>query len=96
MRKFSVLGFVLFSLVLFSCNRQVKNDAERLAELFCKQSKIISDSPNLHDSKITKQLAEIEKEAESINSHLQKEYSNDIDAMETFAKTYQEGIKNCK
>lgn len=91
-----ILILISFTLLLVSCNRQVKKDAERMAELFCKQSKIVQQAKNLNDPTTKQQLTEIEKEVAVINKQLQTKYSKDIDAMETFAKTYQEGITNCK
>ena len=91
-----ILFIVGVTLLLFSCNRQVKKDAERMAELFCKQSKIMQEAKNLNDPTTKQQLADIEKEVDVIKKQLQTKYSKDIDAMETFAKTYQEGITSCK
>lgn len=91
-----IILFVIISVLSLSCNRQVVKDAERMAELFCKQNKIITESQDIHSAQVQKELEKIDKEVQQINDNLQKEYSKDIDAMEIFAKTYQEGIRNCK
>jgi biopolymer transport protein ExbB/TolQ len=95
MKKIVLFSIILISVVSCS-NNNVKKDAERMAELFCKQNKIVSQAQDLHDSTVLKQLQQIEEEANKINKELESKYANDTKSMELFAKTYQERILKCK
>ena len=79
-----------------SCESKAEADAKKLAELFCRQSKIVETSGNMQDENTIKELQSIDDEATKINEEITNTYSKDIEAMDDFAKTYQEAIKNCK
>lgn len=92
-----VLYLAAMTFIAVSCsNSDAKQDAQRMAELFCKQNKIVVEAKDLSDSLIIKQLEKIEQEANEISKEIETKYANDSKAMELFSKTYQEHILNCK
>lgn len=95
MKLFLIL--IASALIVASCqDSEAKKDARRMAELFCKQNKIVTQAVDLNDSLVLKQLQEIEQEANEISKEIESKYASDTKAMEVFSKTYQETILTCE
>ncbi|HOS85139.1 MAG TPA: hypothetical protein PK199_09510 [Bacteroidales bacterium] len=94
--KLFVYTIAAASMFVACTNSDAKQDAQKMAELFCKQNTIVTQAKDLTDSLVLKQLEEIEEEANKINKEIESKYAKDTKAMETFAKTYQEYILQCK